>query len=142
MSASESLPSSYKNSHEDITGISIAFVLCQDFEFQCFSGFVNVLDQLKTEYSDTDLKEISWSVVGERNKPIRSSCNIDVLPRSGFNQPERYDYVVIIGGLTQTLFIWLINITSPWLASPQVVMCWQARAFLMGESVRSMPCAN
>tara|TARA_R110002094_G_scaffold59360_5_gene70244 strand:+ start:1236 stop:2351 length:1116 start_codon:yes stop_codon:yes gene_type:complete len=100
MSASESLPSSYKNSHEDITGISIAFVLCQDFEFQCFSGFVNVLDQLKTEYSDTDLKEISWSVVGERNKPIRSSCNIDVLPRSGFNQPERYNYVVIIGGLT------------------------------------------
>jgi transcriptional regulator GlxA family with amidase domain len=100
MSISNSLPLSCGNNNKDIAVISIAFVLCQDFVFQYFSGFVDVLDQLKTKYSDTGLKECRWSVIGERHKSIRSSCNIEVLPRSDFNKPEKYDCVVIIGGLT------------------------------------------
>ena len=77
--------------------ISVAFILCQDFIFKCFSDFIDVLDQL-TEKHSTDSKRFIWSIVGEKNKAIRSSCHIDLLPRKSFDEPEQYDCIVIVGG--------------------------------------------
>lgn len=101
MSASNLLSSSLFNKrHEEVAGVSVAFVLCQGFVFQYFSGFLDVLNKYKNKCNEAGFEDFTWSVIGGSNKPIRSSCNIEVLPRCGFDEPAKYDYIVIVGGST------------------------------------------
>ena len=41
----------------------------------------------------------SWSVIGETLAPVRASCGIQVAPWETFEKAERFDYVVVVGGL-------------------------------------------
>lgn len=98
MNSTNFFPLGYKENHKQPFNMSIAFVLCENFVFKYFSDFINVLDQLKTQGAGKNKCEFNWSIIGEANKPIRSSCHIDMLPRNSFEQPENYDCIVIIGG--------------------------------------------
>ncbi|WOD08633.1 GlxA family transcriptional regulator [Marinomonas sp. GJ51-6] len=80
--------------------MSVAFILCENFIFKYFSDFINVLNQINNDGIGKKTNDFSWSVLGEKNKPIRSSCHIDLLPRNDFERPDDYDCIVIIGGTT------------------------------------------
>lgn len=41
----------------------------------------------------------SWSVLAPDLNPIQASCGLQVLPWETFDRPERFDYIVVIGGL-------------------------------------------
>lgn len=98
MNSNNFFPLENKQIHKKSLEISIAFILCESFVFKYFSDFINVLDQFKNQGVGKKKSKFNWSIIGEMNKPIRSSCHIDMLPRKSFNHPEDYDCIVIIGG--------------------------------------------
>lgn len=102
MNSGDFFPLGYGGSHKKSSDTSIAFILCENFVFKYFSDFINVLDQFKTQNLGKSEGEFSWNIIGKKNEPISSSCHIDMLPSKGFNQPEDYDCIVIIGGALPT----------------------------------------
>ncbi|MCB6185117.1 GlxA family transcriptional regulator [Leeia sp. TBRC 13508] len=81
--------------------ISIGFVLAPNFTLSAFSNF---LDAIRLAADDGDLSRpifFSWDVISHDYQPIKSSCNIKVVPTRTIYDRKHYDYIVVVGGLLQ-----------------------------------------
>ena len=79
--------------------IRFGIVLLPNFTLTAFSGFVDLLRLCADEGDFSKPVRCSWSVVGETLAPVRASCGIQITPWETFESAERFDYVVIVGGL-------------------------------------------
>ncbi|MDH2406554.1 GlxA family transcriptional regulator [Bradyrhizobium sp. SSUT18] len=79
--------------------LSVAFVLLPNFTLTAFSCMVDLLRLAADEGDRSRPQRCSWTVLGADLNPITSSCGLQVAPWETFSQPERFDYVVVIGGL-------------------------------------------
>ena len=77
----------------------VGFVLVPRFTLVAFAGFVDALRLAADEGDRSRPIDCTWSVVGEPGCPIRSSCGVGVTPTEPYGDAERFDYVVVVGGL-------------------------------------------
>lgn len=79
--------------------LRIGFLLAPRFTLTAFAGFV---DALRLAADDGDLSRplrARWDVLDTAAGPVISSCGASVAPTAPLDAPERYDYIVVVGGL-------------------------------------------
>lgn len=79
--------------------IRVGFVLTPRFTLTAFAGFVDALRLAADEGDRSRPLECQWAVLGDRRMPVASSCGASVLPWAPMEEPSRYDYIVVVGGL-------------------------------------------
>lgn len=84
---------------QDARPLSVAITLVPRFTLLAFSGFVDAL-RIASDIGDRSLrKRCSWTLVGADLQPVASSCGAAMAHWERFGDPERFDYVVVVGGL-------------------------------------------
>jgi transcriptional regulator GlxA family with amidase domain len=79
--------------------VRIAFLLAPRFTLTAFAGFVDAL-RLAADEGDRSRPQLArWAVLDASGGPVTSSCGATVAPDAPLEAPERYDYVVVVGGL-------------------------------------------
>lgn len=79
--------------------VRFAFILVPDFTLLPFAGFI---DAVRHSADDRDYSRqiyCRWTCIAAEMKPVRSSCGVEVMPWKTFDDPENYDYIVVVGGL-------------------------------------------
>jgi transcriptional regulator GlxA family with amidase domain len=79
--------------------IRVGFVLAQRFTLTAFAGFVDALRLAADDGDGSRQRDCVWAVLGDRNAPVISSCGASVQAWESFENPERFDYIVVVGGL-------------------------------------------
>ena len=79
--------------------LRVGFVLTPKFTVTAFSGFIDTLRLAADEGDRSRPLECTWSVLGKPDEPIPSSCGVAVEPWEAMTEPERFDYIVVVGGL-------------------------------------------
>jgi transcriptional regulator GlxA family with amidase domain len=74
----------------------VAFVLLPRFTLTAFAGFVDTLRLAADEGDRSRPLDCAWSVLGG---PVKASCGTVVEKTEELKNPERFDYVVVVGGL-------------------------------------------
>ena len=77
----------------------MGFILAQRFTLTAFAGFVDALRLAADEGDRSRPLACEWAVLGDCDVPIVSSCGASVLPWSPMEDPQRFDYIVVVGGL-------------------------------------------
>ncbi len=79
--------------------ISIAFVLVPDFTLLALAGFVDAL-RLASDVGDRSRQvRCRWTLTGPNLHPVRSSCGLAISHSETFDDPARFDYIAVVGGL-------------------------------------------
>lgn len=82
-----------------IPRLRIGIVLLPSFSMTPLSALIDVL-RLAADNDDRSRSiDCSWTIVGERS--MRSSAGVRIAPDVAFCEPERFDYVVVCGGLLE-----------------------------------------
>lgn len=79
--------------------LRVGFVLAHRFTLTAFAGFVDALRLAADEGDRSRPIDCTWEVLGDPDVPIVSSCGASVRPWGQMENPERFDYVVVVGGL-------------------------------------------
>lgn len=79
--------------------LKVGFVLAPHFTLTAFAGFVDALRLAGDEGDRSKRVHCDWDILGTTTEPIASSCGAAVQPTSTLSQPQRYDLVVVVGGL-------------------------------------------
>jgi transcriptional regulator GlxA family with amidase domain len=79
--------------------LSVGFVLLPNFTLIAFSAIVDLLRLAADEGDRSRPERCSWRILAPDLNPITASCGLQVLPWETFDRPERFDYIVVVGGL-------------------------------------------
>ena len=79
--------------------VRMAFILAPDFTLLPFAGFIEAVRHAADERDRSRQIYCHWSCIAEELRPIRSSCGVEMLPWKTFDNPENYDYIIVVGGL-------------------------------------------
>lgn len=82
-----------------IPRIRVGFVLTPRFTLTAFAGFVDALRLAADEGDHSRPIDCDWVVLGDRNVPVTSSCGASVQPWGEMENPEQFNYIVVVGGL-------------------------------------------
>lgn len=79
--------------------LRVGFVLTPRFTLTAFAGFIDVL-RLGSDEGDLSRQiGCEWEILGTPGIGIQSSCGALLVPLHEMEHPERFDYVVVVGGL-------------------------------------------
>ena len=88
-----------KTHHRPGVELRVGFVLARHFTLSAFSLFVDTL-RLASDVDDRSGRLLcDWDVISSTPHMIRSSSGIQVSPTTRLGNPERFDYIAVIGGL-------------------------------------------
>jgi transcriptional regulator GlxA family with amidase domain len=79
--------------------LRVGFVLAPRFTLTAFAGFVDALRLAADDGDRSRPIDIEWSVLGNSGTPIASSCGALVQPWAEMVDPEKFDCIVVVGGL-------------------------------------------
>ncbi len=79
--------------------LRVGFVLAHRFTLTAFAGFVDALRLAADEGDRSRPIDCAWEVLGDSDAPVASSCGASVQPWGEMSDPERFDYIVVVGGL-------------------------------------------
>ncbi len=79
--------------------LRVGFVLAPRFTLTAFAGFVDTLRLAADDGDRSRPIDIEWSVLGASSAPVTSSCGAMVQPWAEMDAPERFDCIVVVGGL-------------------------------------------
>lgn len=79
--------------------LKVGFILARQFTLSAFANFADVLRLAADEGDRSRPIRCSWRVVSATMNPVVSSCGIPVQPDERLGDPEKFDYVVVVGGL-------------------------------------------
>jgi len=79
--------------------LRVGFVLAHRFTLTAFAAFADALRLAADEGDRSRPVECQWSVLGHPSSPVVSSCGATVQPWDEMESPERFDYIVVVGGL-------------------------------------------
>lgn len=74
----------------------VAFVLLPRFTLTAFAGFVDTLRLAADEGDRSRQIDCEWSVLGGS---VKASCGTVIEPSEELKNPERFNYIVVVGGL-------------------------------------------
>ncbi len=80
----------------------VGFILARSFTLSAFSLFVDTLRLAGDELDRSRRLRADWEVLANTRHLIRSSCGVSVAPTSDLVAPERFDVIVVVGGLLGT----------------------------------------
>ncbi len=86
--------------------LSVGFILLPNFTL---TPFANIIDMLRLAADEGDRSRqvnCKWTILGDANRPIRSSCGAEMRPWEDFGDPRRFHYVVVVGGLLRRSREW------------------------------------
>ena len=83
--------------------LSVAFVLSPDFTLLPLAGFIDALRLSADEADRSRQIYCRWACLSATDEPIRSSCGLEIVPWGPLEDAERYDYLVVVGGLIPSL---------------------------------------
>lgn len=78
--------------------LRVGFLLTPRFTLTAFAGFIDALRLAADEGDRSRPIQCLWTVLGD-GSPIPSSCGATVQPWEAMTEPERFDYIVVVGGL-------------------------------------------
>lgn len=79
--------------------LRVGFILARRFTLCAFANFVDVLRLAADEGDRSRPILCNWVVLSHSQDPIPSSCGVLVQPTAPLQSPERFDYIVVVGGL-------------------------------------------
>ena len=79
--------------------LSVGFILLPRFTLTTFAGFVDMLRLAADEGDRSRPRGCAWTVLSATSRPIRASCGVELIPQGTLTAPERFDYLVVVGGL-------------------------------------------
>ena len=79
--------------------LRVGFVLAPRFTLTAFAGFVDTLRLAADDGDRSRPIDVEWSVLGNAGAPVPSSCGVLVQPWAEMEYPERFDCIVVVGGL-------------------------------------------
>ncbi len=78
---------------------SVGFVLLRNFTLFPYAAIADAL-RLAADQGDLSRQiNCKWTILGNTSEQIRASCGIEITPWEDFGDPERFDYVIVVGGL-------------------------------------------
>ena len=83
--------------------LSVAFVLAPDFTLLPLAGFIDAMRHAADEADRSRQIYCRWTCLSATDEPIRSSCGLEVVPWGPLKDPERYDYLIVVGGLLPSM---------------------------------------
>lgn len=92
-------PSSRPTASSASPKLRVGFVLANRFTLTAFAGFADALRLAADEGDRSRPLQCQWSVVGNPSSPVVSSCGATIQPWDQMESPERFDYIVVVGGL-------------------------------------------
>jgi len=79
--------------------IRVGFILARHFTLSAFSLFADTL-RLASDVDDRSGRVLcDWDVISAGPQAIRASCGVQILPTARLGDAERFDYIVVVGGL-------------------------------------------
>lgn len=103
--------------------LSVGFILIPDFTMLALAGFIDTLRLAADEGDHSRQIDCSWSVMSSDGSPVCASNGSSIIPDSALIDPERFDYVVVVGGIMHR---------GPELSET-------LRAYLVGTAARHIP---
>ena len=82
-----------------IRRLNVGFILARSFTLSAFALFVDTLRLAGDEADKSRRIHADWQVLGSTRHLITSSCGVQLAPTSDFIEPDRFDYIVVVGGL-------------------------------------------
>lgn len=79
--------------------LKVGFLLAPNFTLLAFAGFVDALRLAADEGDRSRQIACAWEVMTSDGSPAIASCGVAVAPTAGLVAPDRFDYVVVVGGL-------------------------------------------
>ena len=79
--------------------LSVCFILMKKFTLLPFSAFIHPLRHAADTLDRTRQIFCSWKILSDTMKPITSSCENKINPHGTYNSKDKFDYIVIAGGL-------------------------------------------
>jgi len=92
-------PDEALDSTKETPRLRVGFVLTPRFTLTAFAGFVDALRLAADEGDRSRPIDCAWAILGDPAQPIVSSCGASMVPTHSMKSPERYDYIVVVGGL-------------------------------------------
>lgn len=83
--------------------LSVGFLLTRQFTLCAFANFVDVLRLAADEGDRSRPILCRWSVLSDTMDVVMSSCGVAVQPHEKLGDPTRFDYIAVVGGLTDAL---------------------------------------
>ena len=96
-------PDEALDSTKETPRLRVGFVLTPRFTLTAFAGFVDALRLAADEGDRSRPIDCAWAILGDPAQPIVSSCGASMVPTHSMKSPERYDYIVVVGGLVSAL---------------------------------------
>jgi transcriptional regulator GlxA family with amidase domain len=79
--------------------LSVCFILLKKFTLLPFSAFLHPLRHAADTLDRSRQIFCSWKILSDTMKPITSSCETKINPHGTYNSKDKFDYIVIAGGL-------------------------------------------
>ncbi|MGI4946105.1 MAG: GlxA family transcriptional regulator [Janthinobacterium lividum] len=79
--------------------LSVGIVPLPNFTLTAFAGFIDMLRLAADEGDRSRPRACAWTVLAPDLRPVRASCGVELTPNEVLGAPERFDYVVVVGGL-------------------------------------------
>ncbi len=78
--------------------LSIGFILAPKFTLIALSGFLAVLRQASDVGDKSRQIMCRWTIMQKDLHPVISSTGVQVIPWETFKDPQKFDYIVMVGG--------------------------------------------
>ena len=95
-----------ENNVQNTTGdtqFTVGFILADRFTLTAFASFVDVLRLSADEGDGSRPILCSWSLISATMNPVYSSCGVALYPSERLGEPDRFDYIVVVGGLIREI---------------------------------------
>jgi len=79
--------------------LAVGFVLAPRFTLTAFAGFADAIRLAADDADRSRQIDCWWEVLGGVSTPVASSCGALIQAPAPLIEPERFDYVVMVGGL-------------------------------------------
>lgn len=106
MPLSRALRPPLKRKNETAPRLSVGFLLLKRFTLCAFANFVDVLRLAADEGDRSRPILCQWRVISADLRPVHSSCGIAIQPHEPIGDLNRFDYIVVVGGLIDDEMEW------------------------------------
>lgn len=79
--------------------LRIGFILAPKFTLAAFANFVDAIRLAADEADRSRQIDCEWTVLGETDELIESSCGLRLAASGPLESPDDFDYLVVVGGL-------------------------------------------
>ncbi|MER9793624.1 GlxA family transcriptional regulator [Mesorhizobium sp. M0213] len=87
--------------------LSVGFLLLKRFTLSAFANFIDVLRLAADEGDRSRPIRCQWRVISADLSAVYSSCGIAIRPHELIGNLNRFDYIVVVGGLIDDQMQWI-----------------------------------